>query len=107
VIATDVEHGHPTLDKILLEHCVNADLLIYDAQYTEAEYETHQGWGHSNPRRGAALAAEANVKQLLLFHHDPDHDDAQMDQIVSETRALFPATDAAKEETILLETGTA
>jgi phosphoribosyl 1,2-cyclic phosphodiesterase len=97
VIATDMEHGHPALDKILLEHAANADLLIYDAQYTEEEYKTHQGWGHSNPRQAAALAAAANVKQLLLFHHDPDHDDAQMDQIVSQTQALFPATSAARE----------
>ena len=100
VIATDMEHGHATLDKILLEHAANADLLIYDAQYTEEEYATKVGWGHSNPRQGAALASAANVKRLLLFHHDPDHDDAQMDQIVRETQSLFPATSAATEAVI-------
>jgi phosphoribosyl 1,2-cyclic phosphodiesterase len=97
VVATDMEHGHPTLDKVLLEHSANADLLIYDSQYTEAEYATHVGWGHSDPRHAAAFAAAANVKQLLLFHHDPDHDDLKMDQIVSQTRVWFPATSAAQE----------
>jgi phosphoribosyl 1,2-cyclic phosphodiesterase len=97
VVATDMEHGHPTLDKVLLEHSANADLLIYDSQYTEAEYATHVGWGHSDPRHAAAFAAAANVKHLLLFHHDPDHDDLKMDQIVNQTRIWFPATTAAQE----------
>lgn len=97
VIATDMEHGNPALDKVLLEHASNADLLIYDAQYTESEYASHVGWGHSNPREAAAMASAANVKQLMLFHHDPDHDDDTMDKIVRETRSLFPATCAAQE----------
>jgi phosphoribosyl 1,2-cyclic phosphodiesterase len=101
VVATDLEHGHPTLDKVLLEHSANADLLIYDAQYTEAEYATHRGWGHSNPRQAAAFAAAANVKRLSLFHHHPDHDDLAMDQIVLETRAWFPATTAAQERSTI------
>jgi phosphoribosyl 1,2-cyclic phosphodiesterase len=97
VVATDMEHGHPTLDKVLLEHSAKADLLIYDAQYTEAEYATHRGWGHSHPRQAASFAAAARVKQLSLFHHHPDHDDLTMDQIVLETRAWFPTTTAAQE----------
>ncbi len=97
VVATDVEHGHPTLDKVLLEYSADADLLIYDAQYTEAEYATHRGWGHSHPRQAAAFATSANVKQLSLFHHHPDHDDSTMDRIVLETRNWFPATNAAQE----------
>jgi phosphoribosyl 1,2-cyclic phosphodiesterase len=97
VVATDMEHGHPTLDLVLLEHAAKADLLIYDAQYTEAEYATHRGWGHSNPRQAAAFASAAGVKQLSLFHHHPDHDDLAMDQILFETRAWFSATIAAEE----------
>jgi len=97
VVATDMEHGHPTLDGVLLEHSANADLLIYDAHYSEAEYAAHIGWGHSNPRQAAMFAAAGNVKQLLLFHHHPDHDDQKMDQIVCETRSWFAATSAAQE----------
>jgi phosphoribosyl 1,2-cyclic phosphodiesterase len=103
VIATDLEHGHTTLDKVLREHSAGADLLIYDAQYTEAEYSARVGWGHSTPHEAAAVAAAAGVKQLLLFHHDPNHDDQKMDEIVAETRTWFAATGAAQEgETIKL-----
>ena len=63
VIATDVEHGHPTLDKLLRERARNADLLIYDAQYTDAEYAVRTGWGHSTARAGAAVASDL----ILLF----------------------------------------
>jgi phosphoribosyl 1,2-cyclic phosphodiesterase len=101
VIATDMEHGNATLDKVLLQQAADADLLIYDAQYTQAEYATHIGWGHSTNREAANVAAAANVKQLLLFHHDPDHDDAAMDQIVAETRSWFPSTCAAQEGALI------
>ena len=101
VIATDMEHGDLELDKVLLEEAANANLLIHDSQYTEAEYSTHFGWGHSTNREGANVAAAANVKQLLLFHHDPDHDDPAMDQIVTETRSWFPSTCAAQEGVVI------
>jgi phosphoribosyl 1,2-cyclic phosphodiesterase len=106
VVATDVEHGHPLLDKILRERAANADLLIYDAQYSEAEYATRVGWGHSTPRAAAAVAADAAVKELSLFHHDPEHSDDQMDEIVAQTRGSFPATSAAREGDVM-EIGTA
>jgi phosphoribosyl 1,2-cyclic phosphodiesterase len=102
VIATDVEHGHPTLDGVLREYSRNADLLIYDAQYTEAEYERRVGWGHSTPTAAAAVAQDAAVKQLLLSHHDPDHTDDTMDEIVAHTQQRFPGTNAALEGTTIL-----
>jgi phosphoribosyl 1,2-cyclic phosphodiesterase len=97
VVATDVEHGHPSLDKVLRERAAKADLLIYDAQYTEVEYATRVGWGHSTAGAAAAVAADAGVKELMLFHHDPEHDDDKIDQIVAETRSWFPCTTAARE----------
>ncbi len=103
VVATDVEHGHPVLDRVLRNRAAGADLLIYDAQYTEAEYANRVGWGHSTPKAAAAVARDAAVKQLLLFHHDPDHDDEKMDEIVGQTRKCFACTSAAQEgSTILL-----
>ena len=101
VVATDVEHGHAALDQVLRERAKNADLLIYDAQYTETEYAKRIGWGHSTPAAGATVAADAGAKQLLLFHHDPDHDDDKMDEIVFETQKTFPATSAALEGAVL------
>jgi phosphoribosyl 1,2-cyclic phosphodiesterase len=97
VVATDLEHGHAELDELLRERAKGADLLIYDAQYTDAEYAMRKGWGHSTARAAASVAADAGVKHLMLFHHDPEHDDASVDKIVAETRKLFPATTAACE----------
>jgi phosphoribosyl 1,2-cyclic phosphodiesterase len=97
VIATDVEHGDPKLDTILREQSEGADILVYDAQYTLEEYETRKGWGHSHYQAAASVARDANVGKLVLFHHDPNHDDAAMDKIVQRTKHLFESTVAAVE----------
>jgi phosphoribosyl 1,2-cyclic phosphodiesterase len=97
VYATDFEHGNSKLDAILLAQSQNADILICDSQYTPQEYESHRGWGHSTWLHATALAREAGVKQLLLFHHDPDHDDQAMARIQSEARGEFENTAAAWE----------
>jgi phosphoribosyl 1,2-cyclic phosphodiesterase len=96
VYATDFEHGTPA-DDALLALCRNADMLIFDATYTDAEYSRHKGWGHSTWSIGVRICKAANVKKLILFHHDPSHDDAKIDSIVREARRHFRATDAAKE----------
>ncbi len=64
------------------------DVLILDAQYTAQEYEQHVGWGHGCVDKVVALALQARVRQLFLFHHDPDHDDAQIDQMVEAAQRL-------------------
>lgn len=71
---------HP-LDLEIARFAEHADLLISEAQYTEEEYAQKKGWGHSTFLDALELAAEANVKRLAIIHHDPDHDDAFMDQI--------------------------
>jgi phosphoribosyl 1,2-cyclic phosphodiesterase len=58
-----------------------ATALIHDAQYTDDEYAAHVGWGHSRVSDTVIFASRADVRQLILFHHDPDHDDAQLDEI--------------------------
>ncbi|MBL9128679.1 MAG: MBL fold metallo-hydrolase [Verrucomicrobiales bacterium] len=65
-----------------------ADILIHDAQYTAAEYAERVGWGHSCVDAVVRQAAAANVKHLLLFHHDPDRTDAQVDAMLNRARAL-------------------
>ena len=97
VYATDYEHGVPAFDKALREYAQDADVLICDAQYTPAEYETHRGWGHSTWANAIFVARDARVKQLFLFHHDPSHDDEQMMQITHEARLQFENTTAASE----------
>lgn len=97
VYATDFEHGHPELDEVLLEHAQDADILICDTQYTPKEYESHVGWGHSTWLNAARVARSAGAKQLVLFHHDPSHDDHTMARIQTEARSEFPNTAAAWE----------
>jgi phosphoribosyl 1,2-cyclic phosphodiesterase len=61
----------------------NADLLIHDAQYTPEELSRRRGWGHSAWTDVLDLAISAGVKQVALFHHDPDHSDSFLDGIRS------------------------
>lgn len=65
----------------LVEFARGADVLSHDAQYAESEYREKAGWGHSSWQRACGLALEASAKRLVLFHHDPDHDDAALDEI--------------------------
>ncbi len=58
-----------------------ADLLVHDSQYTEEEYQTKVGWGHSTFEHAIASANRAGVKKLILFHHDPDRTDDQIDEL--------------------------
>ena len=59
------------------------DLLIHDAQYTDEEYPSHVGWGHSTISQAMALGEAAGVATLAPFHHDPSHNDVQLDRLFS------------------------
>ncbi|NTW03565.1 MAG: MBL fold metallo-hydrolase [Oscillochloris sp.] len=61
-----------------------ADWLIYDSQFTEAQYARFPHWGHSTANQAREIAEAAGVRQLLLFHHDPHHTDAQIEAILAE-----------------------
>ena len=94
---TDNEHPADGLDTDLARFVSGTDVLIYDATYTEAEYRTRIGWGHSTWEVGVSLAAAAKVGQLVLFHHDPGHDDATMDAIGAAAAQRRPGTIVAME----------
>jgi phosphoribosyl 1,2-cyclic phosphodiesterase len=69
----------------------DADLLIHDAQYSREEYADHVGWGHSAIDHAIAFAALARVKRLVTFHHDPSHDDDDLECLtLAATRAAAP-----------------
>ncbi|MDQ3943843.1 MAG: MBL fold metallo-hydrolase [Actinomycetota bacterium] len=81
----------------------DADLLIHDAQYSEAEYPDHIGWGHSSIRHAMTLAELAGVSQLVAFHHDPNHNDSLLDRLFTEAAAwrdwpfeLIPAQEGSR-----------
>lgn len=97
VYASDLEHGHPELDRTLREYAEGADILIYDSQYTPREYANHRGWGHSTWLEATRVATDCRVGQLILFHHDPAHDSRTMREIVAEAQRYFPGTIAARE----------
>jgi ribonuclease BN (tRNA processing enzyme) len=76
----------------------DADLLLYDSQYTPDQLEGEKkGWGHSSWQEGVRIARERSVKRLVLFHHDPDSDDAYVDSLVAQARKEFPNTIGAAE----------
>lgn len=77
------------------------DLLIHDAQYTEAEYATHVGWGHSSICQALAFGTLAQVGHLVLFHHDPQRSDEELDRLLVDELANgappFAVTPAREE----------
>ncbi len=101
---TDTEHVPGELDQRILELIEGSEYVIYDATYTEEEFPAKIGWGHSTWNEGIKLCRAANVKQLVMFHHEPDHDDAFMDKLEAEAKAEWPGAIAAREG-MLLEVG--
>ena len=94
----------------LVQFLHGSDILILDAQYTDEEYERYIGWGHGSVSSAVSLALDAEVHRLLLFHHDPNHDDQTVDKMVNDARSHVAKTgksleiDAAREGAeILLE----
>ena len=67
----------------------NADILIHDAQYTPDDYDNKHGWGHSCYVDTVDIAIDANVKELYLFHHDPNHDDAAVEAILKHSNEII------------------
>jgi phosphoribosyl 1,2-cyclic phosphodiesterase len=72
----------------LVQFLRGSDILILDSQYTDQEYKTHIGWGHGSISSAVALALEAEVQTLSLFHHDPNHNDEMIDTMVESAREL-------------------
>jgi phosphoribosyl 1,2-cyclic phosphodiesterase len=71
----------------VLRFFLGADVLIHDAQYTAAEYSGHLGWGHSSYEHAINSAHKVRAKKLVLFHHDPNRTDEQLEQLEQEYRA--------------------
>jgi phosphoribosyl 1,2-cyclic phosphodiesterase len=98
---TDTEHFPDRLDDNVLALAWQADVMIIDATYTDEEYNDPQyskvGWGHSTWQQAVKIARAAQVKQLVLFHHDPAHNDDFLDRIGEQVRKIFPETILARE----------
>jgi phosphoribosyl 1,2-cyclic phosphodiesterase len=90
---TDNELFPPTEPPIAyekwVEFCQGVDLLIHDAQYEETDMPAKHGWGHSLISQVRQLAVDAQVKNIVMFHHDPERTDAQLDEIAIESAKFF------------------
>lgn len=93
---TDTEHRPGELDGNLVAAIRDADVMIYDCMYTEAEFECCVGYGHSTWEHGVRLCEAAGVKTLVIFHHRPGRDDAGLRAIQAEAQARFPGAVVAK-----------
>jgi len=84
----------PGFDQRIIDFVGDADLLIHDAMYTEEEYPSRSGWGHSTFEQSLRLARDGGVKKLLFTHHDPTRTDYELDSLVAKMRE-----DAARTST--------
>jgi phosphoribosyl 1,2-cyclic phosphodiesterase len=94
---TDTEHKPGTPDEKVLELVRGTDLMIYDSTYTDEEFPTHIGWGHSTWQEALRVGKLAGVKQVALFHHDPDHNDDFMTEIEHQATAADGTCFVARE----------
>ena len=101
VLISDTEGFPGKCDRELVSLAKGADLIVYDATFTEEEIAGRPGWGHSTWARGVRLADEAGAKQLCLFHHDPSHDDEFMDTLAAEANDARAGTITAREGQII------
>ena len=80
------------VDESVLELAAGADVLVHDAQYTRAEFDEKAHWGHCTTDYALRVAQKAGVGRLVMFHHDPAHDDAALDGLLAQTRNLAQGT---------------
>ena len=98
---TDTEHLPDRVDENVLFLARDADVLIYDATYTNEEYNSKKnskvGWGHSTWQEAVKVAKAGNVKRLVIFHHDPLHNDDFLDNVGEQVAQHFPNSLMARE----------
>jgi len=98
---TDTEHFADRLDENVLRLIDGADIVIYDTMFTNAEYPSKKGWGHSTWEEGIRLMEAANAKTLVLFHHAPRRSDDQLDALAEKVERARPGTLIAREGLVL------
>ena len=94
---TDTEHAPGDPNQRILGLIEGADMVIYDSTYTEEEFPSKIGWGHSTWNEGIRLCQAAKVKRLAIFHHEPDHDDAFMEGLEAEAKEKWPGAFVARD----------
>ena len=98
---TDTEHIPGQLDPAILELIDHADYVIYDAMFTDSTFPNFKGWGHSTWQQGVRLCNAANAAHLIVFHHDPIHNDEFLDSIYEQANSIRPGTMIAHEGMVI------
>jgi phosphoribosyl 1,2-cyclic phosphodiesterase len=98
---TDTEHVVGSPNTNILRLIEGADVVIYDSTYSDNEFAGKVGWGHSTWQEGVRLCKLAKAKKLMVFHHDPDHNDSYMDKVALAAKAMWRNAVVAKEGTTL------
>ncbi len=99
---TDFEHDDPGANARLVDFVRGAQVMIYDATYTDEDYANgKQGWGHSTWQRALEIADRAEIDTCVLFHHAPEYDDDKLDEIAAAVDAQRPGTLVAREGVVL------
>ncbi len=101
------DHQQPGVDDFtvatsVVELCRDADLLIHDAQYDSKGFAARSTWGHCTVDFAVEVALRSNARHLVLFHHDPAHDDRRLDLLLEQARRLVPH-DAETEVSLAVE----
>ena len=91
VYVTDFEHSSEEKCEELIRFSADCDLLTYDAQYTDEEYNRFRGFGHSTVEFGLKIAEKARVKRILFVHHSPNRTDKELSQM---EKAVFDREEA-------------
>lgn len=94
---TDTEHIIGKPDQNILGLVEGADLVVYDATYTDDEFARKIGWGHSTWQEAIRLCKHAKAKQLAIFHHDPSHEDPFMLEIEKQARQTWESAFVSRE----------
>ncbi len=96
VVCTDLEHPGD-IDQTIVDFCKGADILVHDAQFTSEELQRKRGWGHSSYEQAMEVAERADVGQLIMTHHDPDHDDDFLKRMERDCQKRFKNSLLARE----------
>jgi phosphoribosyl 1,2-cyclic phosphodiesterase len=99
---SDVEHGERWPAPELVRFARGADLVIYDAMFTQEQYPACKGWGHSTWEAGVALCRAAGVGALAIFHLHPAHDDVHLRGVEAAAQAAMPTAFVAREGACLV-----
>jgi phosphoribosyl 1,2-cyclic phosphodiesterase len=98
---TDTEHPEHGHDQAVLALIEGAQIVIYDATYTDAEMARFRGWGHSTWEEGLRLVERAGAGRLVTFHHDPEREDTALDLIDAALSDLRPGSLVGREGMVL------